>query len=212
MGKAGVALVLAGLCLAGCTASNLGPTQTELRARWDAQNVVPQNYKSDLLAYFRTYLNNPEGVRGAAVSAPFLKEVGPGERYVVCVRFNARDTRGKYMGAKEAVAVFVVGKLDRFAELARERRATAEQLAAEPRLKARAPRASCARTRASRRSRNWRRSGASGFARTKTYVPAGASRQVRSSNGTRSSVQKAQGHLTLRFSAEDFPRFSTSSY
>jgi hypothetical protein len=145
MGKAGVALVLAGLCLAGCTASNLGPTQTELRARWDAQNVVPQNYKSDLLAYFRTYLNNPEGVRGAAVSAPFLKEVGPGERYVVCVRFNARDTRGKYMGAKEAAAVFVAGKLDRFAELARAHgEATAEQLAAEAAAESpRAPRELC---------------------------------------------------------------------
>ena len=61
-----------------------------LYAKWDAQNVVPQNYKADLLAYFRTYLNNPEGVRGAAVSTPFLKEVGPGERYVACVRFNPK--------------------------------------------------------------------------------------------------------------------------
>jgi hypothetical protein len=141
-GAAG-ALIAAGL-LAGCT-TNLGPTQTELRARWDAQNVVPQSYKADLLAYFRTYLNNPEGVRGAAVSAPFLKEVGPGERYVVCVRFNARDTRGKYMGAKEAAAVFVAGKLDRFAELARAHgEATAEQLAAEAAAESpRAPRELC---------------------------------------------------------------------
>lgn len=144
MGRAGVALVLAGLCLAGCT-TNLGPTQAELRAKWDAQNVVPQNYKADLLAYFRTYLNNPEGVRGAAVSAPFLKEVGPGERYVVCVRFNARDTRGKYLGPKEALAVYVAGKLDRFAELARPRNeATAEQLAAEAAAESpRAPRELC---------------------------------------------------------------------
>jgi hypothetical protein len=129
MGKAGFALVLAGLCLAGCT-TNLEPTQAELRARWDAQNVLPQNYKADLIAYFRTYLNNAEGVRGAAVSAPVLKEVGPGERYVVCVRFNARDSRGKYMGSKEAVAVFVAGKLERFAELMRERPHPEEELAA----------------------------------------------------------------------------------
>ena len=52
-----------------------------------------------------------DGMRGAAVSAPFLKEVGPGERYVVCVRFNARDTRGKYMGVKEAAAISTVFSL-----------------------------------------------------------------------------------------------------
>jgi hypothetical protein len=114
------AAAFSALALSAC-ASNLGPSQAELRAKWDAQNVLPQNYKADLLAYFRTYLNNPEGVRRAEVSAPMLKEVGPGERYVVCVRFNARDTRGKYLGAKEAVAVFVSGKLDRLAERVRER-------------------------------------------------------------------------------------------
>ena len=145
MGRAGVALVLAGFCLSACTTSNLGPTQTELRAKWDAQNVFPQNYKTDLLAYFRTYLNNPEGVRGASVSAPFMKDVGLGERYVVCVRFNARDTRGKYLGPKEAIAVYVAGKLDHVAELRRARNeATAEQLAAEAEAEtARAPRELC---------------------------------------------------------------------
>jgi hypothetical protein len=129
MGRAGGALIAAGLCLAGCT-TDLGPSQTELRARWDAQNVLPQNYKADLIAYMRSYLNNPTGVRGAAVSAPVLKEVGPGQRYVVCVRFNARDSRGKYLGTKEAAAVFVSGKLDRFAELRSERAEAGEADAA----------------------------------------------------------------------------------
>ena len=130
MGRARAALLLAGLCLAACSTPDLGPTQPELRARWDAQNVVPQNYKADLIAYFRTYLNNPRGVRGAAVSAPVLREVGLGQRYVVCVRFDARDSRGKYMGPKEAAAVFVSGKLDRFAELRAERPETREAEAA----------------------------------------------------------------------------------
>lgn len=115
------ALIAIGLGLSACSTPDLGPSQAELRAQWEAQNVFPQNYKADLLAYFRTYLNNPEGVRAAAVSAPVLKKAGPGERYAVCVRYNARDTRGKYLGPKEAVALYVSGKLDRFAELARER-------------------------------------------------------------------------------------------
>jgi hypothetical protein len=142
MGAAKGALLLAGLCLAGCSTPNLEPSQAELRATWDAQNVVPQNYRADLIAYMRSYLNNPSGVRGAAVSVPALKEVGPGQRYVVCVRFNARDSRGKYLGTKEAAAVFVSGKLDRFAEL-RSERGEAGEADAAPADGPRAPRQLC---------------------------------------------------------------------
>lgn len=105
-------LVLA-LALAACTTS-LDPTPTELKARWEAQNVLPQNYKSDLIAFLRTYLNQPEGVRGASVSAPALADIGPGQRYVACVRYNARDMTGKYAGVKEGAAVFASAKLEDF--------------------------------------------------------------------------------------------------
>ena len=138
---AGAAFVAAA-ALSACT-TDLGPSQAELRANWDAQNVFPQNYKIDLLAYMRTYLNNPQGVRAASVSAPVLKKVGPGERYVVCVQYNARDTFGKYTGPKEAVAVFVSGKLDRFAELAHERPHAGEAEGAASADRARAPRELC---------------------------------------------------------------------
>jgi hypothetical protein len=134
------ALIAIALCLSACSTPDLGPSQAELRAQWEAQNVFPQNYKADLIAYLRTYLNNPEGVRAAAVSAPVLKKVGPGERYVVCVRYNARDSRGKYAGPKEAVALYVSGKLDRFAELAHERPSETDAGAADT---ARAPRELC---------------------------------------------------------------------
>jgi hypothetical protein len=101
------------LVLSGC-ARSLEPTAAELNARWDAQNVYPSDYKTDLLAYMRTYLNDPTGVRGAGVSTPFLKSVGAGDRYVVCVRYNARNTDGKYMGVKTGAASYVSAKLDRF--------------------------------------------------------------------------------------------------
>ncbi len=141
MRATGLACMVATIALSACSTPDLGPSQAELRASWEAQNVFPQNYKADLLAYFRTYLNNPEGVRAAAVSAPTLKKAGPGERYVVCVRYNARDTRGKYLGPKEAVALYVSGKLDRFAELAHERPEAAEDAGAAD--TARAPREFC---------------------------------------------------------------------
>ena len=65
------------------------------------------------MAFMRTYLNDPTHVRGAAVSQPQLKPIGPGERYVACVRYNAR-LDGKYAGSKDGAATYVSGKLDRF--------------------------------------------------------------------------------------------------
>jgi hypothetical protein len=106
-------LVLALPALGGCS-TDLGPSQAELEARWEAQNIFPQNYKQDLLAFLRTYLNDPTHIRAAGVSQPQRKTVGPGERFVTCVRYNARNSEGKYAGAKDGVAVYVVGKLDRF--------------------------------------------------------------------------------------------------
>ena len=107
------AMVLGILPLAACT-TDLGPTPADLEAQWKAENVVPRNYKSDLLALMRSYLNHPEGVRAASVSAPVLMRIGPGERYVSCLRYNARDMVGKYAGQKEGAAVYVSAKLDRY--------------------------------------------------------------------------------------------------
>ncbi len=107
--------LVAVLVLGGCSA-DLGTLsdQIDIRARWDAQNVYPKNYKSDLLAFLRTYLNNPDHIRDAALAPPQMKSVGPGERFVACVRYNARNSDGQYKGAKDGVAVYVLGKLDQF--------------------------------------------------------------------------------------------------
>lgn len=106
-------LALTAVLMVGGCATEVGPTPAELKAQWEAQNVFPQNYKADLMAYMRTYLNDPTHVRGAAVSQPQLKTVGPGERYVACVRFDAR-VDGKYAGSKDGAATYVSGKLDRY--------------------------------------------------------------------------------------------------
>jgi len=117
--RKGLLAVVAMTLLGGCASSDVGPSKAELKARWDAENVYPQGYRRDLIAYMRTYLNEPSGVRGAAVSQPFLKDVGPGERYITCVRFTERKD-GRYGTPKDGVAVFVVGKLDRFFDTPRE--------------------------------------------------------------------------------------------
>jgi len=114
-----LALIGVGL-LGGCATPDLGPTPAELKARWDAQNVYPQGYKADLIAFLRTYLNDPTHVRGAVVAQPVLKDVGPGQRYVVCLRYNARDMDGKYTGLKNGAAIYVSAKLERFVDTKRE--------------------------------------------------------------------------------------------
>ncbi|AXK79508.1 hypothetical protein DW352_02620 [Pseudolabrys taiwanensis] len=123
---------MAALLLNGCARDNLEPSAADLKARWDAQNVMPANYKADLLAYMRTYLNDPTHVRSASVTAPFLKFVGPGDRYIVCVRYNARNTDGKYMGSKDGAAIYVSGKLDRFVDSQRELREMCKDAAFGP--------------------------------------------------------------------------------
>ena len=107
-------LALPALFTIGGCSTDLGPSQAELQAQWVAQNSLPQNYKQDMLAFLRTYLNDPSHIRDGAISPPVLKKVGPGPRYVACVRYNARDDRHHYIGVKTGAAVYVSGKLDRF--------------------------------------------------------------------------------------------------
>ncbi len=118
LGAAAIVVLMA----AGCATTEVGPSPAELKAKWEAQNIPPPTYKQDLIAYMRTYLNDPSGIREAAVSPPALKDFGPGQRFMTCVRFNARKSDGKYAGVKEGVAVFVAGRLDRFFDLPKDAR------------------------------------------------------------------------------------------
>jgi hypothetical protein len=128
------ALALAGAIAASLSAcaSDVGPSAAELKARWEAQNVYPVDYKSDLLAFMRTYLNDPTRIRGAAVSKPELKSVGQGERFVVCVRYTERRDNGTYGAPKNGAATFVSAKLDRFFDSEREVMALCKDTALEP--------------------------------------------------------------------------------
>lgn len=125
------AVFAAAAALGGC-ATEVGPSASELKARWDAENVYPQRYRQDLLALLRTYLNDPAQIRGASVSQPQLKFIGPGDRYVVCVRYNARDTQGKYQGSKDGAAIYVGGKLDRFLDMPKDVRELCKEAAFTP--------------------------------------------------------------------------------
>jgi hypothetical protein len=120
--------------LAACGTADLDPTPGQLRAAWERANVAPVDYKSDILAFMRTYLNDPTRVRNAAVSAPALKTVpgDPAERFVSCLRYNAKKSDGIYAGAKTGIVVYGAGKLDRFVETAKLVKVVCDDVALAP--------------------------------------------------------------------------------
>jgi hypothetical protein len=79
-------------------------------------NASPANYKTDILGAMHVYLNDPTGIRDAAVSPPVLKQVGGETRYVACVRFNPKKNSTDYAGIRELAAVFFAGRFDHFVE------------------------------------------------------------------------------------------------
>ena len=83
-------------------------------------NAYPANYKTDILAAVHVYLNDPTGIRDAAVSPPVLKQAGGETRYVACVKFNPKKNSTDYAGIKELAAVFLVGRFDHFIEVPKE--------------------------------------------------------------------------------------------
>ena len=105
----GVALIVAALAACGGVERDYSGPETKGGA---AVNVYPENYRAEILAYQRSYLNDPTGIRSAAVSQPALRKIGNLERYVVCVRFNAKAPGGGFAGVREHLAIFLAGKLD----------------------------------------------------------------------------------------------------
>jgi len=106
------------LVLGGC--SGLDAYRTAQQTEAEAQSVVPENYKTEILALMRTYLNDPVGVRGAFATVPAMRTIEGTNRYVVCVRYNARKGGGQYAGSKDSIILFRQGKLDRIVDNARE--------------------------------------------------------------------------------------------
>jgi hypothetical protein len=103
------------IALAGCNAEWL-----RSRERADQANTTPPiSYRSDITAFMRTYLNDPTRIRNAAVSEPALKDFDGASRYVVCVRYNARNSAGQYAGPRESLVLFRDGRLDRVVDLDR---------------------------------------------------------------------------------------------
>jgi hypothetical protein len=99
-------LVCAALAVSAC-----GGVHNQPRERAEP-NIAPVNYKSEIQAFLRTYLNDPTNIRSAFISEPALMRIGGVERYVSCLKFNARKSGGEYEGSKERLVLFLAGRLD----------------------------------------------------------------------------------------------------
>lgn len=103
------------LCFAATLAGCVSGRSRELREEREARiNVYPDNYRADILAGLRSYLSDPTHIRDAYVSEPSLKPIGRQNRYAACVRFNARNSEGRYVGSRDVLAVFAGGRFDQF--------------------------------------------------------------------------------------------------
>ena len=114
------AILLLPIVLAACAGSDDGRSITYTDDRGVASQPFPNNYRAEILAFMRTYLNNPAGVRDAAMAEPVQRTVGGRLRYVSCLRFTPRESDGSYREQRERAILFVDGRLDRLVENAGE--------------------------------------------------------------------------------------------
>jgi hypothetical protein len=114
------ATLLLPLLLAACAGDGQSSI-TYTDDRGVANQPVPSNYRPDLLAFLKTYLNNPVGVKEAFIAEPVQRTVAGRLRYVVCLRYNPKDTTtSNYLGVRERAVLYVDARLDRVVEDASE--------------------------------------------------------------------------------------------
>jgi hypothetical protein len=113
------AILLLPLALAACAGD--GPSSmTFTDDRGVANQPYPANYRPELLAFMKTYLNDPVAVKDAAMAEPVQRIVGSRLRYVSCLRYNAKDMGGNYRGVRERAVLYVDARLDRIVDDAGE--------------------------------------------------------------------------------------------
>jgi len=114
------AILLLPIALAACAGSDEGRSVTYTDDRGVTNQPYPNNYRAELLAFMKTYLNNPVAVHVAAMAEPVQRTVGGRLRYVSCLRFVPRESDGSYRAVRERAILYVDGRLDRMVENASE--------------------------------------------------------------------------------------------
>src|ERR1700749_649033 len=100
-----VAVVAAALTLSAC---NSFVSEKEQQVE---ENRYPKGFKAAILDRLRAQLPDAKAIHGAFLAEPVLKPRDAITRYIACIRFDAKDDRGKYQGNKEYAAFFFGGEL-----------------------------------------------------------------------------------------------------
>jgi hypothetical protein len=108
------AIVLLPLVLSAClTGGEESKSISFTDDRGYSNQPYPNNYKGEILAFMRTYLNNPVGVRDALMAEPVQRTIGGRLRYVSCLRYTPRESDGSYREPRERAVIYVDARLDR---------------------------------------------------------------------------------------------------
>jgi len=110
------AILMLPIALAACAGSDDSRPISFTDDRGVSNQPFPNNYRAEILAFMRTYLNDPAGVHDAAMADPVQRTVGGRLRYVSCLRFTPRESDGSYGQLRERAILYVDGRLDRLVE------------------------------------------------------------------------------------------------
>ena len=114
------AILLLPIVLAACAGSEDSRSITYTDDRGVSNQPYPNNYRAEVLAFMKTYLNNPVGVHDAAMAEPVQRVIGGRLRYITCLRYSPRESDGNYREPRERAILYVDGRLDRLVENAAE--------------------------------------------------------------------------------------------
>jgi len=114
------AILMLPIAVAACAGNDDNRSISYTDDRGVSNQPYPDNYRAELLAFMKTYLNNPAGVHDAAMAEPVQRTIGGRLRYVSCLRFTPREADGSYRDSRERAIIYVNGRLDRLVENASE--------------------------------------------------------------------------------------------
>jgi hypothetical protein len=83
-------------------------------------NIVPTDYKNEIIGTLKTVLTDPTNVKDAYISEPVLAPVNKDQRYIVCIRSISRGYRREYLGSKDRVAYFYGGHLNQLVDATKD--------------------------------------------------------------------------------------------
>lgn len=108
-------VVVLTIALGACADTGKKATETKVEV-----NVYPTDYKSNVLEMVRQQVADPTEIRDAYIAAPILRRRQSGDRYIACLRYNAKDPDGNYVGSKEYAAFFYAGQLTQIVDAGAE--------------------------------------------------------------------------------------------